>query len=106
MTSSLLIVCLLGLGSSVITEIIAWVNALLNGTGLTSLKGKGAFLVAMVISFVVALGQATASGQFSWSHLGADWSMIFAASQVIFVFIVEWLGITVPSLPDSATPSA
>lgn len=103
MTQSLLIVAILGLGSSVLTELISWVNAKINGSGFTSLQGKAALLVSIAVAFIAATIQAVASGHFSLSTLGADWSEIFASSQLIFAFIISQLGLTVPALTVSST---
>lgn len=101
MTQSLFVVALLGLGSSVLTEAISWLNAKLNGTGLTALKGKASLLVVITISFAVAIIQTAVAGSFTLSNIGKDWAEIFATSQVVFAFIIDQFGFTVPTIPTN-----
>jgi len=79
-----------GIGSSLLTEAITWVNKKLSNT---LLRGRGSFIVIFVISFVAAWIH---QGNFSnWKDLYLQASQIFAVSQVWFVLIATKAGIEV-----------
>lgn len=106
--NSLLGIVLLGIGASLATEAITWLNALLNKTVL---KGDGAFILAIVVSFIFGFFKVYLTGTpMTLTNLSIVWTQTFAISQVAFVFIVNWLGLTVqsnsPTTPGAATPQA
>lgn len=96
----MIISLLLGILSSVVAEVVTWVNKKLANT---TLKGDGAFLLALVVSFIIALvKQIALHGLVSidinhLSALGATFSEVFAASQVWFYWIVQKFNLDVPS---------
>ncbi len=90
---SLLAIAILGILASIATEAITWLNAKLSGTVL---KGKAAFILAIFVSLAAAfMKEVVSAGAPNLSHLGIYFSQVFAASQVFFVLIVEWLGLDV-----------
>lgn len=107
MTQSLLLIAVLGIGSSAVTEIVSWFNARINQTGLTSIKGKGAYILAIGVSLLIAtIKVALFSGSgWSWNALGTEFASIWTVSQLVFVYIVEWLGLTVSSVDPVSVPS-
>lgn len=87
-------IAILGILASVATELITYINSKLNGTVLT---GKGAFLLAIVLSLVGGIVKVWIAGDWSWGSISTDFAQVFAVSQVFFVFILQWLGIDTPS---------
>ena len=89
---------LLGILTSYIAELVTAINKRLQNT---LLKGDGAFLVALAISFVGAVvSEITAPGfkiatLTNWQALTATFTEVFAVSQVYFMFVVKKLNLDV-----------
>jgi hypothetical protein len=85
---------LLGIAASLVTEAVRWIDKKLVGT---KLEGRGAFLLAFSISFVIAAFKVTIFDRVppladamrsAWLTFGA----IFALSQVWFQLIAKTFG--------------
>lgn len=92
---SALIVGLLGIASSIVTELVTWLNKVTTGTVL---QGKGAFIVSLFLAFVgaafrIGFTQSLSFGDWhAWATIG---SQIWAVSQVYFVLIAQTFGLEV-----------
>jgi len=89
----------LGVLSSVATELIVWLNQKLQGTVL---QGKASFLLATVVSVVIACvkvfyvdGVPFAIG--NYTTMAPIFAQVFAASQIFFVLVVKNLNLDVQS---------
>lgn len=89
-----MIITLVAIGSSVLTELITWINKKLDGTPL---KGNGAFLVVFFLSIFGAAIKMFYFDHvaFSLSTLVAQAGEIFSVSQLYFTFIASKFGLTV-----------
>ncbi len=80
----------LGVAASFVSEAITWVNARLSGTVL---KGDGAWIVAGVVALVASLFKVFYLDGASVPHdlptLFTDLGLIWAVSQVFFVWVVS-----------------
>lgn len=91
---------ILGILSSSIAEIVTALNKKLDGTVL---KGDAAFLVALAMALPVALLKEILMPHFTFADLTnytklvADFSEVFAISQVYFMFVVQKLNLDVSS---------
>lgn len=90
-----------GVLASVAAEVVTWLNKKLSNTVL---KGKAAFLLALAVAFVAAFIKVSMAPGFvfSWTALGAEFSEVWAVSQIFFTFVVEYLGLDVQ--PNVAPP--
>lgn len=97
---------LLGIGSSIASEIVTWLNKKLQGTVL---KGDGAFILTFAIALAGALIKQMTTPGFELSDikdyaaLSQTFGEIFTVSQVYFVFVAKKLGIEVKPESDSKT---
>lgn len=99
---------LLGIASSILTEVVTWVNKKLS---TTPLKNDGSFIVVACISIILAVVKLffVQHLAFNWNDLVGTSSAIFAAAEIYFVFIASKLGLTVnpnPTIADSVVPPA
>ena len=98
---------LLGILSSTVAEIVTALNKKLAGTVL---KGDGAFIIAFGVALPAAVLKEVLAPNFTFSellnyqHLLADFSEVFAISQVYFLFIVQKLNLDVQ--PQVTAPTA
>lgn len=98
-----MVTLLLGILSSVFTEVITALNHKLQNTVL---KGKAAFLLSFTVAMVLALIKTFTAPDFSWSilhnwtQLVATFTSIFGISQVYFLLVVKNLNLDV-SAPSS-----
>lgn len=83
---------LLGIGSSLLTEAIAWVNQKLS---TTPLAGKGAFIVSLAMALAISSVKLSVAHQLDLTHLVDSVTKIWAASQVWFYLIATQVGIEV-----------
>ncbi|MDE2015937.1 MAG: hypothetical protein KGI72_05440 [Patescibacteria group bacterium] len=93
----MLITALLGIATSVVSELASWFNKKVVGTPL---QGYGAFVVVLLFSFVGALAKITYTGGFSGDttqQLIQSFSEVFAVSQVYFYLIAKTLNLKVQS---------
>jgi hypothetical protein len=99
-------IALLGIVSSVATEVITWLNKKWSGTVL---QGEGAFIFSAVVSLVIAVFQVLSSSTlpaFSWASLaqfGTVFSQIWVVSQVVFLGVVQTLKLDVSSTTTTAS---
>ena len=78
---------LIGIGSSIIAEVVAWLNKKFSGTFL---DGKGAFVFTFAVSVSGALiSMAIKHETIDWKNLSATFSQIFAYSQIFFQFVIK-----------------
>lgn len=92
---------LLGILSSVATEVVTAINARLQNTVL---KDDGAFLLAFGMAVPAAIIKEIVAPGFVWHdltnfhHLYASFGEVFAVSQVYFVFVAQKLNLDVKSV--------
>lgn len=86
----------LGVATSLLTDLIKYVNNKLRNTALA---GDGAFLVLGVVSIVVGSVKVfyVDGTEFSWGNLASSIGSIFAVANVYFTLIAKKLGINVVS---------
>lgn len=100
---------LLGILSSVATEVVTAINAKLEGTVL---KGDGAFILSFGIALPAAIVKEFMMPGFdfhmllNYQQLAANFSEIFAISQVYFLFVAQKLGLDLPSGTTKTTTTA
>jgi len=91
----MLIAGLLGIAASLATELVKFIN--LKVDSFPPLRGKGAFLVALVAA--VAGGAikvfAIDNVPFTWTAFTASSAQIFAYAQIYFVLIADKLGLVI-----------
>lgn len=80
-----------GIGASLVTEAITWVNKKLTKTVLA---GRGSFIVIFVISFVAAAVHLGFDFS-SWTAVWQKVAEVFTVSQLWFTLIATKLGIEV-----------
>ena len=86
---------LLGIASSIVAELITYVNKKLTGT---LLQGNGAFLVILAIALIgafVKIAFTQGITVLSIQDVAQQFAYIFTVSQAYFVLIATKLGITV-----------
>jgi hypothetical protein len=84
----------LGVLSSLVAEVITWINKKLSGTVL---KGDGAFLLAAFVALIGGAFQVWHAG-IPLTNLDALWVsfvQIWAVSQVFFLGVVQMFGLDV-----------
>ena len=96
MTSALL-TGLLGIGSSVLAELISALSKKLQGTPL---QGSASFIVAAAIAFVGAGVKVLANG--GQGSLAADFFQVFTVSEAYFNIVAQNLNLTVSSTPTNS----
>ena len=98
--TNMLTLALLGVASTVATEVVTWLNKILSGTVL---KGLGAFILSLVVSVAIASGQVILAGPgvMTWAQFIADLAQIWAVSQVVFVLVIQKLNLDLPSTSSS-----
>ncbi len=96
----MLTILTLGVLSSIVAELVTWLNAKLSGTVL---KGKAAFLFALIVALLGGAFQVWHNGipLNDWGALYTSFSQIWAVSQVFFIFIVQQFGLDVGSAPSA-----
>lgn len=80
----------MGVGASLLTELITLLNKKLNGT---TLQGNGALLVSAIVAIVGA-----GAYEFFVQHLPFSWeslSAVWAVSQAWFLIVAQNVGLTV-----------
>lgn len=84
----------IGVLASIVAEIITKINKALTNTVL---KGKGAFLLAMVVALIGAGFKVVSSGVplTDWHTLGTTFAQVWTVAQGFFVLVVETLGLDV-----------
>lgn len=84
----------IGVLASIAAEAVVWMNKKLTNTVL---RGKGAFILALIVSFVGAGIKVWMDPALvlSWSTLGTAFAQVWAVAQVFFVLVVETLGLDV-----------
>lgn len=91
----MLTVGLIGIVSSVLADVIAWVNAKLANT---SLSGNGAFIVSLVAALIGGLVKVfymdhmpfpSLSDFASWDKVYVAFSQVWVVSQVYFTFVAQ-----------------
>lgn len=97
---SIVVIGLLGIATSIVTEVVTWLNAKFNGT---LLQGKAAFIVTLVVSLIGGAFKVGFSHITDWSSLLTAFSQVFAVSQVYFALVAKTLGLEVT--PGSAVLS-
>lgn len=109
MDSNILLLGLLGIASSIATEVINGINAKLNNTVL---KGDGAFILAAAVAFVIAGIQAAFTVGINFTNPGAFLSsvatygsQVWAVSQIFFVGIYQKLGLDLNSGSNNEAPA-
>lgn len=90
---------LIGFLVSIATEVITWLNAKLSGTVLS---GDGAFILAAFVALIAAGVQTYIFPLASWQAFAAQFSVVWASSQVFFITIIQALNLTVKT-PASTT---
>jgi len=95
--NSALLTGLLGIGTSVVAELISYASKKLQGTPLA---GSAAFLVAAFIALVGAAVKVIVSG--GQGSITADFVQVFTVSEVYFNLVAQNLNLTVS--PNSSTP--
>lgn len=102
----MMLVILLGIISSTVTEIVTALNKRLSGTVL---KGDAAFLIAFAMALIGAFVKEVTMPGFDWSVL-AHWQSlvttfgeVFTVSQLYFIFITQKLNLDVQ--PSPVVPS-
>ena len=85
-----------GVLSSVIAEVITWLNSKLSGTVL---KGDGAFLLATVVAIICGFVKVWYSGVpfTNVTNLWVTFAQVWTASQAFFVIIVQTFNLDVKS---------
>lgn len=88
-----MILGILAIASSLLTEVVTWANREIES--FPPLRGKGAFLVALVLSFVGATFKIVVldGADLSWTNLAQTGSAIFTLAQVWFLFIAQKIGL-------------
>lgn len=92
----MLLTILIGIGASVVTELITWINKLLSGTVL---KGDGAFMLAALVAFVGATVKIYLIPTVGFQEFLASFASIWAVSQVIFLGFIQLFDLDVQSPP-------
>ncbi len=84
----------IGILSSLATEAVNWLNVKLTNTVL---HGKGAFTLALFVSFIGASFQVVHSGAslFDLQTLGTTFAQVWTVTQVFFIFVVQNLKLDV-----------
>jgi hypothetical protein len=95
--SSLLVIALLGILSSVVTELVTWLNRKLSGSVL---KGEGALLLSILAAFGAGIAHTYVTGiplHEAWNvtSLIAVSTEAFGYSQLYFQTIAKWLDLKV-----------
>lgn len=86
---------LLGIASSIASEVITWINKKLSGTVLV---GDGAWLLSAAVAIILATAKVLMSGiPTDWVSFTTECAMIWATSQVFFIWIVQQFNVDVPS---------
>lgn len=83
---------LIGFASSIVAEVITWINAKLSGTVL---KGDGAFLFAAFISLIAAIVEVFIVPTATWHQFVSQFSLVWASSQAFFLLVVQLFGLDV-----------
>jgi hypothetical protein len=83
---------LLGFGSSIATEIITWLNKKLSGTAL---RGDGAYLLAVIVSFAAAIFETFVAHTATFGAFLSQFSLVWASSQVFFLIVIQYLGLDI-----------
>jgi hypothetical protein len=91
---NILVTGLLGIASSLVAELVTWINKKLSGTVM---KGNGAFIVALLIALVGGGIKVLLDGFkiTDWSTFGTYFAQVFAISQIWFYLIAQKLGLQV-----------
>lgn len=82
---------------SIVTEFITWINKKVTGTVF---QGQGAFLLALIVGVVAAVIKVMVLPYIPGTliqSVTAQFSLIFAASQVFFYWIIKTFGLNVGS---------
>lgn len=83
----------IGVLSSIVAELITWINKKLSGTVL---NGKGAFILAFIVAVVGAIVKIFfIDHAASWSNFWEEVPKIWTIAQLFFVAIVEGLKLDV-----------
>ena len=90
-------ILLLGVLSSIATEVVTWLDAKLSNTVL---RGDGALLLSAVVALVIASVKVFSANAFSWNGLGSNFAQVWATSQVFFVAVVQALKLDVSPTPS------
>lgn len=98
----MLITALLGIASSLVTELIAWVNKKLSGTAL---QGDGALILSILLAFGGGFARLLMTGVplndiWDWSTFVSVSATVFGWSQVYFQTISRWLNLRVDHFPQ------
>lgn len=94
---------LIGFGSSIVTEVITWINKKITGTAF---QGQGAFLfsfsIAIVLAFLKVIVLPLVPASFVQNFL-LEVSLVFAASQVFFQWVIKLFSLNVdaPQAPGT-----
>lgn len=84
-----------GLASSIVSEVIVWLNKKFSGTVLT---GDASWLLAAVVAIIAATVQVLWSGlPTNWVQFTTECATIWTVSQVFFVWIVQQFNLDVQS---------
>ena len=84
-----------GLASSLVAELIVWLNQKLSGTVL---KGDAAWLLAAAVAIIAATVKVVAGGvPTNWSMFATECATIWTVSHVFFVAIVQQFNLDVQS---------
>ena len=86
---------ILGLATTIVAELVTWLNKKLSGTVLT---GDAAWLLAAGAAIIAAAVKVFISGvPTSWTAFGTDCATIWTISQVFFIWIVQKFNLDVQS---------
>lgn len=97
-------ILLLGVASSLATELVTKINKHLQGTVL---DGRGALLLSFVIALIGAAGKTFLTPGFdfhvlaNYQTLADTFSTIWTTSQIFFVFVVKTLKLNVDPITDT-----
>lgn len=91
---------ILGFVSSIVTEILTWLNKKLTGTVL---QGEAAELFAFVVALIFSIIDVIIKGETirDWQSIIAIVSLVYSGSQAWFYTIMNWLKNYVQVRPDN-----
>lgn len=85
----------LGFVSSLVTELLTWLNKKLSGTVLS---GDAAWILSALVAIGIATFKILHSGApTSWATFSTQCATIWSLSQVYFMAVVQWFA--VPTMP-------
>lgn len=91
---------LLGIGASIFTEIVTFLNKKFNRTVF---NGNGAFILAALIALIFALVKQYVVPTVAWETFVSQFTMIWASSQVFFIAILQAFNLDVKSQSTGAS---